>query len=140
MVEVRKIETRKRCVNTETIQLGPVGVAKETIGLVKMKKNPKKAIIENQNSYLGYNGMGHHNNEGISGIMKGKGKGKKGSGKGFGKQFQGYCITCECGVTKQSIASHRAKERTARDGIMAIKAKARAKVEQRDSPKARAEE
>ena len=42
MVEVRKIETRKR-VNTETIQLGPVGVAKDTIGLVKKKKNPKKA-------------------------------------------------------------------------------------------------
>ena len=38
--------------------------------------------------------MGHHDNEGISGITKGKGKGKKGSGKGFGKQFQGYCNTC----------------------------------------------
>ena len=37
---------------------------------------------------------GHHDNEGISGITKGKGKGKKGSGKGFGKQFQGYCNTC----------------------------------------------
>ena len=54
----------------------------------------QEGYIENQNSYLGYNGMGHHNNEGISGIMKGKGKGKKGSGKGFGKQFQGYCNTC----------------------------------------------
>ena len=38
--------------------------------------------------------MGHHDNEGISGITKGKGKGKKGSGKGFCKKFQGYCNTC----------------------------------------------
>ena len=49
---------------------------------------------ENRSSYLGYNGMGHYDNEGLSGITKGKGKGKKGSGKGFGKQFQGYCNTC----------------------------------------------
>ena len=83
--------------------------------------------------YLGYNGMGYHNNEGISGIMKGKGKGKKGSGKGFATH-------AACGDTKQSTASRRAKERTARDGIMATKAKDRAKVEQRDSPKARAKE
>ena len=41
MAEVRKIETRKR-VNMEAIQLGPVGVAKDTTGLVKKKKNPKK--------------------------------------------------------------------------------------------------
>ena len=53
-----------------------------------------EGYLENQSSYLGYNGMGHHDNEGISGITKGKGKGKKGSGKGFGKQFQGYCNTC----------------------------------------------
>ena len=39
MVEVRKIETRKR-VNMEAIQIGPV--AKDTTGLVKKKKNPKK--------------------------------------------------------------------------------------------------
>ena len=54
----------------------------------------QEGYIENHNSYLGYNGMGHHDNEGISGITKGKGKGKKGSGEGFGKQFQGYCNTC----------------------------------------------
>ena len=54
----------------------------------------QEGYIENHNSYLGYNGMGHHDNEGISGITKGKGKGKKGSGKGFGKQFQGYRNTC----------------------------------------------
>ena len=49
---------------------------------------------ENQSSYLGYNGVRHHNNGGVSGITKGKGKGKKGLGKGFGKQFQGYCNAC----------------------------------------------
>ena len=38
---VWKIETCKR-VNMETTQLGPVGVAKDTTGLVKKKKNPKK--------------------------------------------------------------------------------------------------
>ena len=54
------------------------------------EEESQEGYIENQNSYLGYNGMGHHDNEGISGITKGKGKGKKGSGKGFGKQFQGY--------------------------------------------------
>ena len=58
------------------------------------EEESQEGYIENQNSYLGYNGMGHHNNEGISGITKGKGKGKKGSGKGFGKLFQGYCNTC----------------------------------------------
>ena len=58
------------------------------------EEESQEGYIENQNSYLGYNGMGHHDNEGISGITKGKGKGKKGSGKGFGKQFQGYCNTC----------------------------------------------
>ena len=58
------------------------------------EEESQEGYLENQNSYLGYNGMGHHDNEGISGITKGKGKGKKGSGKGFGKQFQGYCNTC----------------------------------------------
>ena len=48
---------------------------------------------EHRSSYLGYNGMGHYDNEGLSGITKGKGKGKKGTGKGFGKQFQGCCNT-----------------------------------------------
>ena len=110
----------------KTIQLGQVEGVKDTIGL------------ENQSSYLGYNGMGHHDNEGISGITKGKGKGKKGSGKGFGKQFQGYCNTCGMWVTQQLIARHEAKERTMQDGILAIEAKDQAKVEQRDLPKARA--
>ena len=42
MAEAQKIEIRKR-VNMETIQLGPVGAAKDTTGLVnKKKKNPKK--------------------------------------------------------------------------------------------------
>ena len=36
MAEVRKIETRKR-VNMETIQLGPVGAAKDTMGLVTLR-------------------------------------------------------------------------------------------------------
>ena len=58
------------------------------------EEESQEGYIENHNSYLGYNGMGHHDNEGISGITKGKGKGKKGSGKGFGKQSQGYCNTC----------------------------------------------
>ena len=49
------------------------------------EEESQEGYIENHNSYLGYNGMGHHENEGISGITKGKGKGKKGSGKGFGK-------------------------------------------------------
>ena len=49
MAEVRKIETHKR-VNMETIQLGPVGGVKDTIGLVK-KKNPKRGYLENQSSY-----------------------------------------------------------------------------------------
>ena len=89
MAEVRKIETRKR-VNMETIQHGPVGVAKDTKGLVKKKKNPKKVTSRITIRTLGT--MAHHDNECISGITKGKGK--KGSGKGFGKQFQGYCNTC----------------------------------------------
>ena len=84
--------------------------------------------------------MGHYDNEGLSGITKGKGKGKKGTGKGFGKQFQGYCNTCARGVTKQLSASHRAKEKMEQDGIKATKAKDQAKVEQRDSPKAKAKE
>ena len=58
------------------------------------EEESQEGYPENQSSYLGYNGMGHHDNEGISGITKGKGKGKKGSGKGFGKQFQGYCNAC----------------------------------------------
>ena len=41
MSEVRKIETPKRA-NMETIQSGPVGVAKDTNGPVKKKKYPKK--------------------------------------------------------------------------------------------------
>ena len=44
------------------------------------EEESQEGYFENQNSYLGYNGMGHHDNEGISGITKGKGKGKKGSG------------------------------------------------------------
>ena len=79
-------------------------------------------------------------NEGLSGITKGKGKGKKGTGKGFGKQFQGYCNTCGTWVTKQLTASHRAKENMEQDGIKATEAKDQAKVEQRDSPKAKAKE
>ena len=58
------------------------------------EEESQEVYVENQSSYLGYNGMGHQDNEGISGITKGKGKGNKGSGKGFGKQFQGYCNTC----------------------------------------------
>ena len=58
------------------------------------EEESQEGYLENQSSYQGYNGMGHHDNERISGITKGKGKGKKGSGKGFGKQFQGYCNTC----------------------------------------------
>ena len=53
--------------------------------------------------------MGHHDNEGISGITKGKGKGKKGSGKGFGKQFQGYCNTCGMWVHKAIDCKSRGK-------------------------------
>ena len=34
--------------------------------------------------------MGHHDNEGISGMTKGQGKGKKEPGKGISKKFQGY--------------------------------------------------
>ena len=44
------------------------------------------------------------------------------------------------GVTKQLTASHRAKEKMEQDGIKATKAKDQAKVEQRDSPKAKAKE
>ena len=69
----------QRRVNMETIQ---------------EEEESQEGYLENQSSYLGYNGIGHHDNEGISGITKGKGKGKKGSGKGVGKQFQGYCNTC----------------------------------------------
>ena len=58
------------------------------------EEESQEGYTENQNSFLGYNGMGHHDNEGISGITKGKGKGKKGSEKGFSKQFQGYCNAC----------------------------------------------
>ena len=36
-----------------------------------------------------------------------------------------------CGVTKQLIARHKAKERTMQDGILATEAKDQAKVEQR---------
>ena len=51
------------------------------------EEESQEGYLENQSSYLGYNGMGHHDNEVISGITKGK-------GKGFGKQFQGYFNTC----------------------------------------------
>ena len=114
----------------KTIQLGQVEGVKDTIG--REEEESQKGYFENQSSYLGYNGMGHHDNEGISGITKGKGKGKKGSGKGFGKQFQGYCNTC-------GMWGHKAIDCKAQ-GILATEAKDQAKVEQRDLPKARARE
>ena len=43
-------------------------------------------------------------------------------------------------VTKQLTSSHRAKEKMEQDGIKATKAKDQAKVEQRDSRKAKAKE
>ena len=104
------------------------------------EEESQEGYLENQNSYLGYNGMGHRDNEGISGITKDKGKGKKGSGKGLASNSKVTATHAACGVTKQLIASHRAKERTAQDDIMATEAKDRAKVEQRDLPKARARE
>ena len=44
------------------------------------------------------------------------------------------------GVTKQLTASHRAKEKMEQDGIKATELKDQAKVEQRDSTKAKAKE
>ena len=44
------------------------------------------------------------------------------------------------GATKQLNASHRAKEKMEQDGVKATKAKDQAKMEQRDSPKARTKE
>ena len=44
---------------------------------------------------LGYNGTGHHDNEGISGITKGKGKRKeRHQAKGLASNSQSYCNTC----------------------------------------------
>ena len=90
---------------------------------------------ENRSSYLGYNGMGHYDNEGLSEITKGKGKGKKGT-----DNFRAIATHVARGVTKQLTANHRAKEKMEQDGIKATKAKDQAKVEQRDSPKAKAKE
>ena len=88
------------------------------------EEESQEGYLENQSSYFGYNGMGHHDNEGISGITKGKGKGKKGSGKGFWQAIPRLLQHMRhVGSTKQSIASHRAKERTAQDGIMANRGK-----------------
>ena len=39
--------------------------------MVWSEEESQEGYIENHNSYLGYNGMGHHDNEGISGITKG---------------------------------------------------------------------
>ena len=77
---------------------------------------------ENRSSYLGYNGVGHCNNEGFSGMRKGK---ARKTGKGFG-DFRAVATHVVRDSPKQLIASHRAKDQ--------------AKVEQRDSPKARQEE
>ena len=41
------------------------------------EEESQESYLENQRSYLGYNGMGHHDNEGISGITKGKRKRKE---------------------------------------------------------------
>ena len=76
--------------------------------------------------------MGHYDNEGLSGITKGKGKGKKSTGKGFGKQFQGYCNTCGMWVTKQLTATRWHQGNKGKGPGK--------KVEQRDSRKAKAKE
>ena len=82
----------------KTIQLGQVKGVKNTTGPVrKKKKNFNKNIIARTDArILGTTEWAHYDNEGLSGITKGKGKGKKGTGKGFGKQLyiQGYCNTC----------------------------------------------
>ena len=104
------------------------------------EEESQEGYIENQNSYLGYNGMGHHDNEGISGITKGKGKGKKGSGKGVGKQFQGCCNTCGMWGHKAIDCKSQGKGKDSTRWYHGNRGKDRAKVEQRDLPKARARE
>ena len=85
--------------------------------------------------------MGHYDNEGLSGITKGKGKGKKGTGKeDLLNNFRAIATHVARGVKKQLTASHKAKEKMEQDGINATKVKDQAKVEQRDSPKAKAKE
>ena len=79
----------------KTIQFGQVEGVKNTIDPVRKKKNfDKKITARTEAHILGTTGMGHYDNEGLSGRTLGKGKGKKGTGKGFGKQFQGLCNTC----------------------------------------------
>ena len=75
----------------------------------------QEGYIENHNSYLGYNGKGHHDNEGINGITKSK-KERKDQAKGLASNSKVTATHAACGITKQLIASHRARERTARDG------------------------
>ena len=56
---------------------------------------------ENQCSYLGYNGTGHHDNGGCQWNNKGQGKGKKGSGKGV-RQAIPRLLQCMQHVGSQS--------------------------------------
>ena len=95
--EDRNVHMSEHCDNSTWSSQGSEGHEWSS----QKEEESQESYRENQSSYLGYNGMGHHDNGGVSAISKGKGKGKKGSGKGFGKQFQGYCNAC-------SMWSHKA--------------------------------
>ena len=119
MAEVRKIETSKRVKHGDNSTWSSRGSEGHDWSGQEEEEESQEGYLENQSSYLGYNGMGHHDNEGISGMEKER----KDQAKGSASNSKVTATHAACGVTKQSIARHRAKERTTQDGIMATKAK-----------------
>ena len=72
--------------------------------------------------------------------QRAKEKERKDQEKGSASNSKVIAMHATCGVTKQLIANHKAKERFAQGGTTATKAKGWAKVEQNDSPKAKVRE
>ena len=84
--------------------------------------------------------MGHHDNEGTSGITRAKEKERKDQAKVLASNSKVTATHAACGVTKHLFARHKAKERTMQDGILATEAKTRQRWNKGIYQRARARE
>ena len=125
----------------KTIQLGQVEGVKNTTGPVRKKKNfDKKITARTEARILGTTEWATMTTRDSVEYRRAKGKARKAQARDLVNNFRAIATHVARGVTKQLTASHRAKEKMEQDGIKATKAKDQAKVEQRDSPKAKAKE